>query len=217
MSCGSNENSVATEEASTASDDQTQSLEKSKTTEKETTTQVEKAKDPEAITIQIRNEYARIEALDSKGQLRNKKLDYDCPDDPQGGSFVFQFHGDTLLKVNHNLYMGDHYGQESNYYFQEGELIFGFHRSNVWYFAGTEDENGTPNSKDDISIQRDYFFEGQLVKQLFKDYTNYSNKKGKLENEIPNKKTGKGVGATLAGNKILDFSTKEEVNCDLLN
>ena len=217
MSCGSNENNSASKEGTEASVDPIQSIEKKQTTEKEATTQVVKTKDPETITMQIRKEYARIEALVGKGELRNKKLDYECPDDPQGGNFVFQFRGDTLLKVNHSFYMGDHYGQKSSYYFQGGELIFGFHRSNIWNFAGTDDDKGTPNSKDDISIQRDYFFEGQLVKQLFKDYTNYSNKKEKLENEIPNKKTGKGVGATIGGNQILAFSTEEELNCDLLN
>lgn len=172
--------------------------------------------DVEKITLGIRKEFGRIETLVNGNQLIKRELNYSCADDHQDGGFIFYFNGDTLLKANHSFVMGDHYGQESSYYFQNGELIFGFHQSSVWNFAG-QNEQGNTTTKDDINVQRDYFYQGKVVKQLFKDYTILSDTKRKKENEIPNQEKGEGVGSTLAGNTILTVSTEENLSCEILN
>ncbi|MFK8007682.1 MAG: hypothetical protein AB8H03_14990 [Saprospiraceae bacterium] len=173
--------------------------------------------DLETITLKTREEFSRIETLLGQGKLTQKVKEYNCPDDPEGGMFTFFYDGNILVKVDHNFYSGDHYGQESSYYFKDGDLIFGFHRSSSWTFAASEKADGTPNTKDDIHIQRDYFNEGKIVKQLFKDYTNYSNKKEKIEREIPNKTIGEGVYKTLDGKQVLQFSSKDKLTCKMMS
>lgn len=212
--CSTNENTTtSTEAAAEAVTTEIQSTTKDKEVIKEVTTQTA---DTEKIILEIREEFGRIEKLITKNQAIKKEISYSCPDDPQGGGFIFYFNGDTLLRANHSFVMGDHYGQESSYYFNNGKLIFGFHQSSVWNFDG-QDAQGNTKTKDDINVQRDYFHQGQIVKQLYKDYSIFSNKKGKQESEIPNQKTGKGVEYTLAGNTILDISTKENITCEMLN
>jgi hypothetical protein len=210
--CGNHEN-TSSDTAAEAATTEIKSATKDKEVIKESSTQTA---DTETITLQIRKEFGRVETLINGNQVIKKEISYSCPDDPQDGGFIFYFNGDTLLKANHSFVMGDHYGQESSYYFQNGALIFGFHQSSVWSFGG-QDDQGNTTTKDDINIQRDYFFQGKLVKQLFKDYAIFSDQKAKKESEIPNQKTGKGVGYTLAGNTTLNVSTKENLTCEMLN
>lgn len=169
----------------------------------------------EAVT-DIRKSFVKIESLEKEKQLQIKKLDFSCPDDPQDGSLSFYFHGDTLMKAVQSFVMGDHYGGTYAYYFNNDELIFGYHQSSVWTFAEPR-EDGTPTTKDDINVQRDYFYKGKLIKQLFKDYTFYSDKESIKESDIPNKKTGKGVSNTLKGEKLLEFSKLEKLTCEIMS
>lgn len=212
--CDNNQNTSDTTEAEVeAKTTETQPTAIEKEVVKESTKQIS---DVEKIILEIRKEFGRIEKMVNSNQVIKKDLNYSCPDDHQEGGFIFYFSGDTLLKANHSFVMGDHYGQESSYYFQNGELIFGFHQSSVWNFAG-QNEQGNTTTKDDINVQRDYIYQGKVVKQLFKDYTILSDTKSKKENEIPNQETGEGVGYTLAENTILTVSTQENLSCGILN
>lgn len=186
------------------------------TTENEASNE-KKPDDLQSITLQIRSEFTRIESLLSQGKLTPKIKEINCIDEPVGGNLAFFYDGNTLVKADHNFHMGDHFGQESSYYFKDGEVIFGFHRSGAWSFTGEEDKDGNAITKDEMKVQRDYFYEGKIVKQLFKDFTNYSNKKELLESEVPNKSIGEGVGFTLTGKRIIDLSKKEKLGCDLFS
>ena len=209
--CSTNENTTTSAEAAAeAATTEIQPTVKDQEVIKESTAPVA---DTEKVIVEIRKEFGRIEALLSDDQVLKKELSYSCPDDPQDGGFVFYFKGDTLLKANHNFVMGDHYGQESSYYFQNGALVFGFHQSSVWNFDG-QDDQGNATTKDDVNVQRDYFYQGEMVKQLFKDYTISSGKQDKQESEVPNLATGNGVESTLAGSIILNISTKEKLTCE---
>ncbi len=215
--CGSNENaSVASEEMAEAITNEVQPVAKEKETRNDATTSSSEAEETEKIILGIRKEFSRIETLINNNQVVKKEITYSCPDDPQEGSFIFYFSGDTLLRATQSFVMGDHYGQESSYYFQNGQLIFGFHQSSVWNFAG-QDDQGNTTTRDDINVQRDYFYEGEVVKQLFKDYAMLSGQKSKRESEVPNQTTGKGVDNILEGSKILNLSTQEVLTCEILN
>lgn len=172
--------------------------------------------DLQTITLKIKSEFSRIETLLSQGKLTKKVKEYNCPDDPEGGMLAFFYDGNILVKADHSFYMGDHFGQESSYYLKDGILIFGFHRSSVWTFAGTQDANGNPNTKDEMHIQRDYYYEGKIVKQLFKDYTNYSNKKEKMESEIPNQAKGEGVYMTIEAEQLIHYSNQDKLTCEMM-
>lgn len=184
------------------------------TTENEASNE-KKPEDLQSITLQIRSEFTRIESLLNQGKLTPKIKEINCSDEPVGGNLTFFYDGNTIVKVDHNFHMGDHFGQESSYYFKDGKLIFGFHRSGTWSFTGEEDDKGDSITKDDMKVQRDYFNDGKIVKQLFKDYTNFSNKKGKIESEVPNKSIGEGVEFTLAGKVIFDLAEKDKIGCEL--
>ncbi len=218
VACSSNENSSnSSDAASPESTEQSPSEKIVNKEKKEPISEPTPTDDLETITLKIREEFSRIETLLGQRKLTQNVKEYNCPDDPEGGTFTFFYDGNTLVKADHNFYMGDHFGQESSYYFKDGDLIFGFHRSSSWTFTGPEKADGTPNTKDDIHIQRDYFNEGKIVKQLFKDYTNYSNKKEKIEREIPNKTIGEGVYKTLDGKLVMEFSNKDKLTCEMMS
>lgn len=217
MACGSNENnSEATKTAPAPTKEQAPPPKVIEEEKQEPKSESNQADDLPTITEKIRGEFSRIEMLLNQGSLTKKTKEYDCPDDPEGGTFAFFYDGNTLVKVDHSFYMGDHFGQESSYYFKDGVLIFGFHRSSVWTFAGSENASGTPNTKDEMHIQRDYFHKGKIVKQLFKDYTNYSNQKEKMENEVPNQTSGEGVNRTMEGQQLIDYSNKDKLTCEMI-
>ncbi len=210
--CGDNSSSSSSAEMAEAATIDSQPTTKVEKVEKEP---VKQKGDVENNILEIRKEFGRIEDLIKNKQVVKKEVEYSCPDDPQGGNFIFYFSEDNLIKATHSLFMGDHYGQESSYYFKDRELIFGFHQSSVWNFAGTDDDGNTM-TKDDINVQRDYFYKGEIVKQLFKDYSLISGKDVKKENEVPNQTTGKGVDNILAGEKILSISIQDVINCEML-
>lgn len=172
----------------------------------------------EEITQQIRKEYARIEKLVADNDLTVKKIAYQCPDDPEGGEFNFYFQERELLKATQSFYMGDHFGGESAYYFQKDQLFFAFHQNSSWTFAGANSDNpDEPVTRDDFKEQRDYFYQGKLINQLFKEYSQFSNQEKVSSNKIPNKSTGEDISNTFAAHQILDFSTKETLTCEMLN
>lgn len=169
----------------------------------------------EAIIRQIRKEYARIEKLIAEEQLEQKELAYECPDEPHGGTFTFYFQEGELLKATQSFYMGDHFGGESSYYFQAEQLFFAFHQNGSWSFAGSDSEE--PITRDDFKEQRDYYYQGKLVNQLFKSYSQFSNQEIIPSNQIPNKSTGEDISNKFIAAQIKNFAKQQTVTCEMLN
>jgi hypothetical protein len=164
------------------------------------------------VTQKIKQEYARIEQLVTTNNTSLKELEFECPEDPQGGSFKFHFNNDSLLKATYSFYMGDHFGGESTYYFQNDQLFFAFHQNSTWNFAASDTDE--PATRDDINEQRDYYYQGKLVNRLFKEYTHFSNKKKTPSNKVPNKTIGTPLDYTYEASKVLELATKDVLTCE---
>ena len=129
--------------------------------------------DEEAIA-DVRKFYAETTAKLAAGSLKKDSLAYSCEASMQEGQLTFYANAGGVVLVENSYGRGDHFGQTDHWYFKDGKLAFLFEEAGSWQFGGPmkEDEAGNqmPGTVDEITENRYYFNNGELVKHLAKSY-----------------------------------------------
>jgi hypothetical protein len=125
---------------------------------------------------QIKEEFGRVEKLFSTAQLTVDSLDYECENDPKGGTINFYKYKNELRLISNDFYEGDHSGTTEKYYVKDGKLFFAFVEKGSWTFDSDLPENVeldpiNPPTKDEMKEFRFYFAEsGKPLQCLEKEY-----------------------------------------------
>ena len=85
---------------------------------------------------QIEEEFDYVEKLLSEAMLSVDSLEYECENDPKGGTISFYRSGEELRLIQSAYYEGDHASVMEKYYLKNGELFFAFVEEVVWTFDG---------------------------------------------------------------------------------
>ncbi|MCP9235121.1 hypothetical protein [Lewinella sp. JB7] len=161
--------------------------------------------------------YARIEDMEAAGQLRCDTLTYECAGDPRGGTLVFCYVADDLVRARHEYTVGDHGGGRETYYFDDTELFLADLTQSTWTFAPPPEDSendGTTRTVDHVSEERRYFYNGNLIDRRYRDYQVISGEPSPNPVGEPGERTGKGVDVQLSGEQLLALSRSREFACE---
>lgn len=91
--------------------------------------------------------------------LIKKEFNYECPDNPEIGTITYYSDSTGIKLIEHSFSVGDHYGEDSQYFLWDGKLFFHFPRYGNWVFdSETVDKDGSNNSTiDNMTEERSYF------------------------------------------------------------
>lgn len=125
---------------------------------------------------QIKDEFSAVEKLFSTARLTVDSLDYDCENDPVGGTINFYKQENELRLISSNFYEGDHSATTEKYYLKDGKLFFAFVEESTWMFDADLPDNAefdpmNAPTKDEVKEYRFYYADdGQPLQCLEKEY-----------------------------------------------
>ncbi|MBB4077865.1 hypothetical protein GGR28_000466 [Lewinella aquimaris] len=162
----------------------------------------------------VRKRFDRVQEMEAAGTLRCDTLSYNCDEESGGGSFTFCYVADDLVRASHEFYLGDHGGGSETYYFDEEDLYFAHLTQSSWRFASPPDQDDGTYTVDEVNEERRYFYNGNMIDRLYKDYQVESWKESPDPSTLPNTQTGTGVSAQVSGDQMLEIARSREFDCD---
>jgi hypothetical protein len=147
----------------------------------------------------IRANYARIQQQIEGAALKEDIKTFECKNDPGGGELIRYYDGKDLVAMSLNQ-GSEHSWEVKTVYFVKNEPFFVFEEKGYWQFGGPLNEDA-PNTIDNIQETRYYLNEGEVIRQLVKDYEIKSWEKETESAKIPNENI-----AVPAGTKYPDMS-----------
>ena len=176
--------------------------------------------DKKEIIKDIRQTYGEILKQKADSSLTINEFSYECPDDPEMGTITYYSDKSGVKLIEHSFSLGDHYGEENQYFVLDGKLIFYFSKYSHWMFdTENTDDNESMSTVDDVNEIIYYFEKDKPVNCMYKNYKIYSAKKeNDNSSDIPNKEVEclKAESVLNKFQKLTELKTSEDITISCL-
>lgn len=192
FSCGGDNNQTSSTDDLTQTQEASASIKEEKvlpipspSIEAMPTESVKNGSTKEAIA-EIRAAYARLQALLEAGTLRKDTKAFGCEGDLMEGELIRYYEEEELVLIQHSQ-GSEHSWEIKQVYLKNAVPFFVLEEEAYWTFGGPLNQDGTANTIDYVTENRYYFQEGELIRQLTKQFENHSWEQLPEGNEVPNK------------------------------